>query len=108
MNKKRLDGVCPLITDPPPNSLTTLEKLNKNKNYMCGYWNKGFCREGRPLPLYYTILYQKHDCQMYLNTGDCKDRECQGRHWKSCRYYNSKTEQEKTDNPLILMKDIKK
>ena len=30
---------------------------NTPKRTVCGYWNKGFCREGRTLPLYYyTIL----------------------------------------------------
>ena len=55
MNKKRLDGVCPLITDPPPNSLTTLEKQNKNKNTCTDTGINAFVE--REDHCHYTILY---------------------------------------------------
>ena len=31
-NLEKLDGVAPLMTDPPPKSSITLSKKNKNKN----------------------------------------------------------------------------
>ena len=57
--------------------------VSKKKQSKCRYWNKGFCREGDKC----NFSHKREDCNTYLNTGKCKERTCQERHRRSCRYF---------------------
>ena len=57
---------------------------DKSKNSKrCRYWNRGFCRIGDECKYYHS----EEDCQSYMEGGICRDRNCDRRHRKDCRYF---------------------
>ena len=57
------------------------------KHSKCRYWNRGYCREGEKC----KYIHPKEDCKTQQDKGKCEDRQCEQRHRRYCRYYNSES-----------------
>ena len=51
----------------------------------CRYWNRGYCKEGKKC----QFAHPERDCQKFLQTDECKERGCENRHRRICRYYKT-------------------
>ena len=75
------DQIIKSLEDNTNNDKHEKEGPNHSK---CRYWNRGFCREGRKC----RYVHPNEDCKRYIETGNCEDRKCEGRHRRYCRYFN--------------------
>ena len=58
-------------------------KLTENKEEICKYYNRGYCRN-KTLCLY---THPKDVCKLYVKEGECSVMDCSSRHPKTCRYW---------------------
>ena len=60
----------------------------KNEKKKCRYFNRGFCKYDLNCRFYHPDLV----CNEYRQEGICRQRRCQQRHPRHCRYWTSNPE----------------